>query len=152
MTTNSKDFRVKNGIQVAGDAVINGNIAAASPTADNHVVTLSYLNANMTTAFDVSSIAPSSPTDGDTWFDSVTRRLNVYYDGLWITMAGVEDTLTVPQHIHDTSIDGSGLIVTQFSDGAAISSPQGSPVDAGGVSTLSWDSVLDGGLATDSFN
>lgn len=152
MTTSSKDFKVKNGIQVGGDAVVNGNIIAASPTADDHVVTLAYLNENMTTGFDVSSVAPSSPTDGDTWFDSVTQRLNVYYSGTWITMAGVEDTLTVPQHIHDTSIDGSGLIVTQFTDGASLTSPQGAPVDAGGVSTTVWDSVLDGGLATDSYN
>jgi hypothetical protein len=152
MATTNKDFKVKNGIQVAGDAVINGNVVAASPTADNHVVTLSYLNANMATGFDVSAVAPSSPEDGDTWFDSVTARLNVYYNGAWITMAGVQDTLVVPQHIHDTSIDGSGLIVTQFSDGASLTSPQGSPVDAGGVSTTSWDSVLDGGLATDSYN
>jgi hypothetical protein len=152
MTTNNKDFKVKHGIQVTGDAVIGGNITAADPTSDSHVVTLAYLNANKSTGFDVSSIAPSSPLDGDTWFDSVTQRLNVYHNGSWITMAGVQDTLTVPQHIHDTSIDGSGLIVTQFTDGASLTSPQGSPVDAGGVSTSVWDSVLDGGLATDSYN
>lgn len=152
MATTNKDFRVKNGIQVAGDAVIGGTITAADPTDDSHVVTRGYFLANQSTGFDVSSTAPSSPSNGDAWFDDVTQRLNIFYGGQWLTVANIDDTLTIPQHIHDTSIDGSGLIVSTFTEGGQITSPQSTPVDGGGVSTTTWDSILDGGSATDNYN
>lgn len=153
MATTDKDFKVKNGIQVAGDATVGGTITAADPTADSHVVTLAYFTANQTAGkLPVASTAPSSPVEGETYIDSVTNRINIYVNGQWLTMAAVDDTLNLPQHIHDTSIDGSGLIVSTFTEGGSITSPQSSPVDGGGVSTTSWDALLDGGSATDNFN
>jgi hypothetical protein len=152
MALSEKDFKVKNGIQVSGDAVIGGTITAASPTLGSHVVTLEYFTEYANSGFKAQSVAPVSPTDGDNYFDTATQRLNVFYDGSWITMASVEDTQNIPQHIHDTSIDGSGLIVSRFTDAASPTSPQGAPVDGGGVSTTSWDSVLDGGSVSDNFN
>jgi hypothetical protein len=152
MTTTSKDFKVKHGIQVTGDATVGGTITAATPTADNHVVTLGYFNANGSANFDVASTAPSNPINGQTFFDSVTSRLNVYMNGSWITMAAVDDTLAIAQHIHDTSIDGNGLIVTSFINGGSLSDPQSSPVDAGVAATSSWDVLYDGGTVIDTFN
>lgn len=152
MATTDKDFKVKHGIQVTGDAVVGGTITAAAPTANDHVVTLSYFNDNASANFDVASTAPSTPVNGQSWFDSVTNRLNVYMNGSWITMAAVDDTLVLPQHIHDTSIDGSGLVVSNFVNGGALSDPQSSPVDAGAVATSSWDVLYDGGIVTDNFN
>jgi hypothetical protein len=153
MATVDKDFKVKNGIQVSGNAVIGGTITAADPTSDSHVVTLGYLNANSTSgSLPVASTAPSSPVNGTTYIDSVTKRINIYVDGAWLTMAAIDDTLVIPQHIHDTSIDGSGLIVSTFTEGGSITSAQSSPVDGGGVSTTTWTALLDGGSATDNFN
>jgi hypothetical protein len=153
MATVDKDFKVKNGIQVAGSAVIGGTITAADPTANDHVVTLGYFISNNTAgSLPVASTAPTSPNEGTTYIDSVTKRINVYVNDQWITMAAVDDTLVLPQHIHDTSIDGSGLVVSTFTEGGSITSPQSTPVDGGGVSTTTWDALLDGGSATDNFN
>lgn len=152
MATTSKDFKVKNGIQVAGDAVVAGTITAAAPTSANHVVTLAYLEANASNNLDVLSTAPLNPTNGQTYFDTVTNRLNIFYGDQWLTVANIDDTLVIPQHIHDTSIDGSGLIVSTFTEGGEVTSPQSAPVDGGGVSTTTWDSILDGGSATDNYN
>jgi hypothetical protein len=69
-----------------------------------------------------------------------------------MTVATVDDTLNIPQHIHDTSIDGNGLIVTTFTSGGSFNDPQGAPVDGGGPSTTVWSVVLDGGTPVDNFN
>jgi hypothetical protein len=69
-----------------------------------------------------------------------------------LTLAAVDDTLNLPQHIHDTAIDGTGFIVTTFREGGSFNSPQGTGVDGGGPSTTSWDLSLDGGTVVDNFN
>ena len=151
MATSNKDFKVKNGIQVAGDATIGGTISAATPTADSHVVTKSYLEAN-TGRIPVSASAPSSPTDGMLWFDTTLERVNVYYSGIWITIATIADAEVLQDHIHDTSIEGNGLIVTTFIEGGTVSEPQSLSVQAGSPSTTTWDETWSGGLATDNYN
>jgi hypothetical protein len=100
----------------------------------------------------VGSTAPSTPENGDLWFDTLTSRVNVYYSGSWMTMASIDDTLNLPQHIHDTAIDGTGFIVSQFVTGGSFNDPQGSPVDGGSYNTNSWTLVYDGGSAVDNFN
>ncbi len=54
-------------------------------------------------------------------------------------------------HIHDTSIDGSGLIVSTFVSGGAYNEP-GYLVSAGSYNTNSWEETWDGGIAVDNFN
>ena len=34
--------------------------------------------------FTVSATAPSSPVEGDAWFNSTDGRMYVYYDGYWV--------------------------------------------------------------------
>lgn len=154
MATTDKDFKVKNGIQVTGDGSFGGTITAATPTSAGHVTTKSYVDALLAASggVDVGSTPPSSPTDGDLWFDTVVSRLNVYYDTSWRTLATIDDTLNIPDHIHDTSIDGNGLIVTRFVDAGSIYDPQGTGVDAGTASTTDWTETWNGGIATDNFN
>jgi hypothetical protein len=73
-----------------------------------------------------------------------------YYNGQWNTLALVQDTLELPQHIHDTAIDGTGLIVSTFKD-AGFYNEGGSEEDAGFYNTNSWAATFDGGIATEAF-
>jgi hypothetical protein len=153
MATTDKDFRVKHGLTVNQGGSFGGAVAVGTPVEPNHAVTLAYLESQLSdSSVPVDNVAPSSPNDGDLWFDTLTQRLNVYYGTSWLTIAAVDDTLNIPQHIHDTSIDGSGLVVSTFTSGGTFNSPQGSPVDGGGPETTEWTLVLDGGTAVDNFN
>jgi len=151
MTTENKDFKVKNGLQVAGSGSFGGTLTVATPTEATHVATKGYVD-SLSGSMVVGNAAPASPTNGDQWFDTLTERVNVYYEGTWHTMASIDDTLNLAQHIHDTAIDGTGFIVTTFREGGSFNSPQGSSVDAGGPSTTTWTTVLDGGSVVDNFN
>lgn len=151
MAAVDKDFKVKNGLQVTGDAVIGGNISAATPTLSEHVATKGYVDA-LAGGIPIGSTPPENPNNGDLWFDTLVERVNVYYNGLWLTIATIDDTLTIPDHIHDTSIDGNGLIVTTFVDGGSFNDPQGTGADGGTPSTTDWANTFNGGIAIDNFN
>ena len=151
MTTNNKDFKVKNGLIVTDGGSFGGAVVVGNPTLSTHAATKAYVD-SLVGGMSVGSIAPSSPDNGDLWFDTVTERVNVYYSGTWATIASIDDTLDIPDHIHDTSIDGNGLIVTTFVDAGASYDPQGSGQDAGDPNTSSWNLIYDGGVATDNFN
>ena len=150
MATVDKDFKVKNGLQVVGSGSFGGTLTVATPTADAHVATKAYVDA--LTGMAVSSTAPSSPTNGKQWLDTTTNRVNFYYDGSWYTQATIDDTNTLSEHIHDTAIDGTGFIVSQFYQGGSFNSPLGVGLDAGSPSSTEWTVVFDGGSATDNFN
>jgi hypothetical protein len=150
LATVNKDFKVKNGLQVTGDAVIGGTIAAANPTLSTHVATKEYVDLLALTP--VGATPPSDPSNGDNWFDTSVERLKFYYDGDWITLATSNDFQNIPDHIHDTAIDGTGRIVSIFWDAQSYDSPQIQSLDGGTPSSTTWDVVFDGGLATDNFN
>lgn len=40
------------------------------------------------TALSVSDSAPSSPNEGDLWFDSTSAKTYVYYDSFWVEIGG----------------------------------------------------------------
>ena len=151
MATVNKDFKVKNGLIVTGGGSFGGTVDVATPTLSTHAATKAYVDA-MAGGIPVGSTPPSSPENGDLWFDTLTSRVNVYYSGSWLTMATIDDTLNLPQHIHDTAIDGTGLIVSTFVSGGSFNDPQGSPVDGGSYNTNSWTMVYDGGSPVDNFN
>lgn len=111
MATVNKDFKVKNGIIVNGGGTFGDAVVVGTPTLSNHAVTKEYVD-SLTGGMPVGPTPPSSPTDGQLWLDTLTSRVNVYKDGSWITLAAIDDTLNIPQHIHDTAIDGTGFIVT----------------------------------------
>ena len=150
MATVDKDFKVKNGLQVAGSGSFGGTLTVATPTESTHVATKAYVDS--LTGMAVSSTAPSSPTNGKQWLDTGTNRVNFYYNGAWYTQATIDDTNTLPEHIHDTAIDGTGFIVSQFYQGGSFNSPLGVGLDAGSPSSTEWTVVFDGGSATDNFN
>ena len=151
MATVDKDFKVKNGLVVTNGGSFGGAVVVGTPTNNNHAATKEYVD-SLTGSMAVGTTPPSSPSNGTQWLDTLTNRVNFYYNGVWYTQATIDDTQNLPQHIHDTAIDGTGFIVSQFYDGASFNSPQGVGLDAGGPSTTEWTLVFDGGSAVDNFN
>lgn len=151
MATVDKDFKVKNGLVVTNGGSFGGSVVVGEPTLDTHATTKAYVD-SVAGSMSVGSTAPSSPSNGNLWFDTITERVNVYYNNSWITVATIDDTLELPDHIHDTSIDGNGFIVTRFIDAGTSYDPQGTGQDAGDPNTSSWNNLYDGGTAIDNFN
>jgi hypothetical protein len=151
MATVDKDFRVKNGLVVANGGTFGDAVTVGTPTSASHAATKEYVD-SLTGSMAVGTTAPSSPTNGTQWLDTGTNRVNFYYDGSWYTQATIDDTNNLPQHIHDTAIDGTGFIVSQFYEGGSFNSPLGVGLDAGGPSTTEWTVVFDGGSVVDNFN
>ena len=151
MATVNKDFKVKNGLQVNGDAVINGTVSGATPTASEHLATKAYVDA-LSGGIPSGPTPPENPDNGDLWFDTLVERVNVYYGTQWLTIATIDDTLKIPDHIHDTSIDGNGLIVTTFVDAGSFNDPQGTSIDGGDPSTTDFANTFNGGFAIDNYN
>ena len=151
MATVEKDFKVKNGLVVTNGGTFGDAITVGAPTLASHAATKEYVD-SLTGSMSVGTTAPSSPVNGTQWLDTLTNRVNFYYNGSWYTQATIDDTQNLPQHIHDTSIDGTGFIVSQFYEGGSFNSPQGAGLDAGGPSTTEWTVVFDGGTVVDNFN
>jgi len=149
MATVEKDFKVKNGLIVTNGGSFGGAVEVGTPTTNAHAATKEYVDSR---SMAVGSTAPSSPTNGTMWLDTTTNRVNFYYDGSWYTQATIDDTNNLPEHIHDTAIDGTGFIVSQFYNAGSFNSPLGVGLDSGGPSTTSWTVVFDGGSAVDNFN
>lgn len=152
MSTNSKDFKVKNGLVVAEGGTFGGEVTVATPTTGTSAATKDYVDTAVGAAsVEVGGTAPVSPSNGDLWFDTLTERVHVYYGSTWVAIATLADAEVLQDHIHDTAIDGSGLIVSTFVSGGAYNEP-GVLVSAGDYSTNSWENTYDGGVATDNFN
>jgi hypothetical protein len=152
MATVDKDFKVKNGLVVVNGGSFGGTVTVATPTLGGHATTKDYVD-SLTGApsIPVSDDAPESPNAGDLWFDSVTERVHVYYGSEWVAIATLADSEVLRDHIHDTSIDGTGLIVSTFVSGGSYDEP-GVLVSAGSYNTTEWESVWNGGDAIDNFN
>jgi len=152
MATVNKDFKVKHGLIVADGGTFGSTVTVATPTQNTHAATKAYVDSVAGSAgVTVSGTAPASPSNGNLWFDTLTERVHVYYGSQWVAIATLEDAEVLQDHIHDTSIDGSGLIVSTFVSGGAYNEP-GVLVSAGDYSTNSWENTYDGGLAIDNFN
>jgi len=150
VATVNKDFRVKHGINVAEGGIFGSTVTVATPTENSHAATKLYVDSAVGSPT-VPTTEPVSPVNGDLWFDTLTERVHVYYNSQWVAIATLEDAEKLQDHIHDTSIDGSGLIVSTFVSGGAYNEP-GVLVSAGFYNTNSWESTWDGGTATDNFN
>jgi hypothetical protein len=152
VATVDKDFKVKNGLIVALGGTFGSPVTVATPTENLHAATKAYVDsATGTPTLPISPTPPVSPNNGDLWFDSLTERVHVYYASQWVAIATLEDAETLQDHIHDTAIDGTGLIVSTFISGGAYNEP-GVLVSAGLYNTASFEATYDGGTAIDNFN
>ena len=150
MATVNKDFRVKHGINVAEGGYFGSTVTVATPTENSHAATKLYVDSAVGSPT-IPTTPPAIPSNGDLWFDTLTERIHVYYNSQWVAIATLEDAETLQDHIHDTSIDGTGLIVSTFISGGAYNEP-GVLVSAGFYNTSEFEATFDGGLAIDNFN
>jgi hypothetical protein len=152
VTTTNRDFKVKHGLDVAQGGTFGGTVTVGTPSQNGHAATKLYVDtAAAAGGVVVGATAPASPSNGNLWFDTLTERVHVYYGSQWIAIATLEDAETLQDHIHNTSIDGSGLIVSTFVSGGAYNEP-GYLVSAGLYNTVSWEETWVGGEAVDNFN
>ena len=152
MATVDKDFKVKNGLVVTNGGIFGGTVTVATPTDGTHAATKDYVDSvTGSPTVPVDDTAPVTPGNGNLWYDTVTERLHVYYNGTWLAIANLEDAELLQDHIHDTSIDGTGRVVSVFVSGGFYNDP-GNLVSAGFYNTSSWDNTWDGGIAIDNFN
>jgi hypothetical protein len=152
VATVNKDFKVKHGIDVAQGGIFGGTVTIATPTENTHAATKLYVDSAVgSPTIPVGATPPVSPDNGELWFDTLTERVHVYYDSEWVAIATLADAERLQDHIHDTSIDGSGLIVSTFISGGAYNEP-GVLVSAGFYNTEEFEAIFNGGTATDNFN
>lgn len=154
MATVNKDFKVKHGLIVTNDGTFGGTVTVATPTLNTHATTKLYVDelvASNTNSMTVGPDAPTSPTNGQQWLDTLTERVHVYYNSVWIPLASLADAEVLQDHIHDTAIDGSGLIVSVFVD-SGFYNAAGVLTSAGTYDLISWNALWDGGVAIDNFN
>ena len=152
MATVNKDFKVKNGLAVVLGGSFGGTVTVATPTDPTHAATKAYVDAAAGSgAIPVGSTFPVSPVEGQLFIDSLTKRIHMYLDSAWTAVATLADAEVLQDHIHDTSIDGSGLIVSKFVSGGAYNEP-GALVSAGFYNTVVFEDTWVGGTAIDNFN
>lgn len=150
MATVDKDFKVKNGLVVALGGNFGGTVTVATPTDSQHAATKDYVD--QSTAVTVSETDPTITRDGQFYLNSLDNHLAVSYNGSWVKLATFADTAEMRQHIHDTAIDGTGLIVTVFQDAGFYNDIPSSLQDAGYYNLTQWGVVYDGGNPVDNFN
>jgi VCBS repeat-containing protein len=152
MATVDKDFKVKNGLVVANGGTFGGTVTVATPTLGDHATTKDYVDAlTGSVTVPVLAEAPATPDEGALYIDTITNRLHMYLNSAWVAVATLQDSQTLQDHIHDTSIDGSGLIVSIFVQGGTYNEA-GALVEAGVYNTNVWSQTWDGGISLDNFN
>lgn len=155
MTTTNKDFKVKNGLVVALGGSFGDAVTVGTPTEASHAATKEYVDqVSGTYIVPTYPEAPSNAADGQLYFDTTTQHVSIYSQdaGKWIVLATFADTEELRQHIHDTSDDGTGLVVTVFHDAGFYDTVPSSIADAYFYDTEYWDRVFDGGTAVDNFS
>jgi hypothetical protein len=153
VATTNRDFKVKHGLDVANGGTFGGTVTVATPTLDAHAVTKLYVDSKGAVAAPAST-APAGPVNGQLWFDTVSRHVSVYSTDAadWIMIATFSDTADLRQHIHDTAIDGTGLIVSIFQDAGFYDSIFTSTEIAGFYDSDYWNNSYDGGSPLDNFS
>jgi hypothetical protein len=157
VATVNKDFKVKHGLDVTQGGTFGGTVTVATPTLNTHAVTKLYVDnliAAAGTIVPTESTEPANPVDGQLWFDTVSQHLSIYSTDAadWIMIATFADTADLRQHIHDTAIDGTGLIVSIFQDAGFYDSIFTSAEIAGFYDTEYWNNSYDGGSPLDNFS
>jgi hypothetical protein len=150
VATTNRDFKVKHGLSVAEGGTFGSPVTVGTPTENTHAATKLYVD-NKGFLVSTAGSAPGSASNGQLYIDTAENRLAFYYDGQWNTLALLDDTIEIAQHIHDTAIGGTGLIVSTFKD-AGFYNEAGSEEDAGFYNTNSWSVTYDGGIATEVYN
>ncbi len=150
MATTNRDFKVKHGLSVAEGGTFGQPVTVGTPTENTHAATKLYVDSKPLLVA-TASTSPADAVNGQLYVDTQENRLLFFYNGQWNTLALLQDTLEIAQHIHDTAIGGTGLIVSTFKD-AGFYNEAGAEEDAGFYNTNSWSATYDGGIATEVYN
>jgi hypothetical protein len=150
MATTTKDFKVKHGLSVTNGGSFGGTVVVATPTENTHAATKAYVDD--LAGIEIAATAPEITRNGQFYFNSDTYHLSVSYDDEWLVLANYLDTINLPQHIHDTSIGGNGLMTTIFQDAGFYYETPLSLNDSGFYDQVIWEILFDGGIAVDNFN
>ena len=152
MATVNKDFKVKHGLNVAEGGTFGQAVIVGTPTENTHATTKLYVDtAASASGVTVGATAPATPSNGQLWFDTVTSRIYVYYSSVWIPLATLADAEVLQEHIHDTSIGGTGQIATTFVD-AGYYYDAGNLISAGFYYTDTFDNTYIGGTSKEVYN
>lgn len=152
MATSNKDFKVKHGLNVTNGGIFGGTVTVATPTLSDHAATKQYVDdATSQVVLDFGNTFPDPAVNGQLFYDEITDHIYVYFNNSWNSIAMYNDTLELQQHIHDTAIDGTGLVVSILKD-AGYYDEAGDATDAGFYNTNAWSVTWDGGIAVDNFN
>ena len=150
MATVNKDFKVKHGLDVAQGGTFGGTVTVATPTQNTHAATKLYVDSKPI-LFSTLASAPESPANGQMYFDTVMKRLHVFYDSEWSAVANIQDADFLQDHIHDTSIGGNGMLTSIFVE-AGIYNETGAFISSGTYNTTLWAETWDGGISMDNFS
>lgn len=111
MTTQTKDFRVKNGLIVEGSsATVNGNQV---------LTTASDLSGLIEAGVGVGSSYPTDKSDGALFFNITNLRLAVLYNSVWRELAYITEVLSADNGNSSTTYfanvyDGGDSATTMF--------------------------------------
>ena len=153
MATINRDFKVKHGLSVAEGGTFGSPVTVGTPSSNAHAATKLYVDTSLSNfVFSTSSSAPASPSAGQAYIDSDTGRLTIYINSAWVEFATITDSYDIRQHIHDTAIDGTGIVVSIFQDGGFYDTQFDSNQDAGYYDFNEWAMTWNGGVAIDNFN
>ena len=105
--------------------VLTNGLSDLAGNADTLVANLSGLN-SFAERYNVSATTPSSPAEGDLWYDTVNNVLKYYNGSSWVTSAGVSADEKIKISSNDTTEDyllnklvaGSNISLTETNDGA----------------------------------
>ena len=153
MATTNRDFKVKHGLSVAEGGTFGSSVTVGTPSSNAHAATKLYVDTSLSNfVFSTSSSAPANPVAGQAYIDSDTGRLTIYINSAWVEFATITDSYDIRQHIHDTAIDGTGIVVSIFQDGGFYDTQFDSNQDAGYYDFNEWAMTWNGGVAIDNFN
>ena len=107
MATTNRDFKVKHGLSVAEGGTFGSPVTVGTPTENGHAATKLYVD-SLDLLVETASAAPAGASNGQLYVDTIENRLAFYYNGQWNTLALLNDTIEIAQHIHDKAIDGTG--------------------------------------------
>lgn len=105
--------------------VLTNGLSDLAGNADTLVANLSGLN-SFAERYNVSATDPTSPAEGDLWYDTVNNVLKYYTGSAWVTTAGVSADEKLKVSSNDTTEDyllnklvaGSNISLTETNDGA----------------------------------
>lgn len=145
MATDIKDFKVKNGLQVALDGIFGGTVSVATPISDQHAATKAYVDSLAGSSVSVGEVSPEFPNLGDLWLNTQNDRVSIYLTSGWSLLSYYSDP--VKDHVHNTSIGGNGLITAQFiSSGGPQDEVYFFVADGQFPETTDWENSLNGGI------